>query len=166
MTGWPNPARPGVPLNSERDGWHIVTHSNGKSVPRFWRAAPAEHWEAVGWSSATPLPPADAARAWRYEGMMHTPAEVAALAQERDAANLCAAEAVVALNNRDSERMRAEREARKAEAERDALRAVLVRWQHYGCPDCGGDCASANPPVACCIMQETRAALAAKEGGQ
>lgn len=41
-------------------------------------------------------------------------------------------------------------------------REALRRWQRYGCPDCGGDCASANPPVACCIMQETRAALAAK----
>jgi hypothetical protein len=41
---------------------------------------------------------------------------------ERDAAKLLAAEAVVALNKRDSERMQAEREARKAEAERDIAR--------------------------------------------
>ena len=45
-------------------------------------------------------------------------------------------------------------------AERDRLRDVVLRWQHYGCPDCGGDCASANPPVSMCIMQATRAALA------
>jgi hypothetical protein len=42
------------------------------------------------------------------------------LLAERDAAKLQAAEAVVALNNRDRERMQAEREARAAEAERDA----------------------------------------------
>jgi len=41
-----------------------------------------------------------------------------------------------------------------------ALEAALLRWQSYGCPDCSGDCGSANPPVFCCIMQETRAALA------
>jgi hypothetical protein len=41
-----------------------------------------------------------------------------------------------------------------------ALEAALLRWQSYGCPDCSGDCGSANPPVLCCIMQETRAALA------
>jgi hypothetical protein len=45
------------------------------------------------------------------------------------------------------------------------LLAALKRWEHYGCPDCGGDCSSANPPVACCIMQETRAAIAMVEGG-
>jgi hypothetical protein len=42
---------------------------------------------------------------------------------ERDAAKLQTAEAVVALNNRDRERMQAEREARAAEAERDVERA-------------------------------------------
>lgn len=41
------------------------------------------------------------------------------------------------------------------------LRVALERWEAYGCPDCGGDCASANPPVSCCIMRETHDALAA-----
>lgn len=40
------------------------------------------------------------------------------------------------------------------------LRAALERWRSYGCPDCSGDCGSANPPVSSCIMQETRAILA------
>jgi hypothetical protein len=48
-------------------------------------------------------------------------------------------------------------------AERDALRSALLRWQHYGCPECCGDCGSANPPVSCCIMRETRDALAQKD---
>lgn len=44
----------------------------------------------------------------------------------------------------------------------EALEAALRRWESYGCPDCGGDCASANPPVACCIMRETFEALEGK----
>lgn len=51
--------------------------------------------------------------------------------------------------------------AEAAEASMKILRAAVARWQSYGCPDCGGDCASANPPVACCIMQETSIALEA-----
>ena len=45
----------------------------------------------------------------------------------------------------------------------EKLEAALRRWQNYGCPDCGGDCGSANPPVACCIMTETREALEGKD---
>lgn len=55
----------------------------------------------------------------------------------------------------------AERDAERAAAAK--MRDALVRWQHYGCPDCSGDCGSANPPVMCCIMQETRAALAQQQ---
>jgi predicted S18 family serine protease len=40
---------------------------------------------------------------------------------------------------------------------------ALRRWLNSGCPDCGGDCASANPPVALCIMQDTSALLARLE---
>lgn len=42
-----------------------------------------------------------------------------------------------------------------------ALTEALKCWQSYGCPDCHGDCGSANPPVFSCIMQQTSAALAA-----
>lgn len=51
----------------------------------------------------------------------------------------------------------------RVEAEKDAeierLKGLLNRWEQCGCPDCHGDCASANPPVLGCIMQDTRAAL-------
>jgi glutamyl/glutaminyl-tRNA synthetase len=46
---------------------------------------------------------------------------------ERDAAKLQTAEAVVALNNRDRERMQAEREAREAADEIERLRADVTR---------------------------------------
>lgn len=51
------------------------------------------------------------------------------------------------------------RQIEALEAENARLREALGRWQSYGCPDCSGDCGPANPPVSCCIMQETRAAL-------
>ncbi len=74
--GWPDPARPGVPLNPERDGWQIVRHKgNGAFVPRYWER---DHWHAgvgVRWPS---VPPDEAARMWDYAGPMLTPAEVAA----------------------------------------------------------------------------------------
>jgi hypothetical protein len=62
----------------------------------------------------------------------------------------------------------AEWQARAERAEAAVERAVdvLRRWQREGCPDCSGDCASANPPVARCIMQETRAAIAAEARGE
>ncbi len=37
---------------------------------------------------------------------------------------------------------------------KDALNGLLI----YGCPACGGDCASANPPVIGCPMEAARAA--------
>ena len=49
------------------------------------------------------------------------------------------------------------------EAENERLRRVLARWQYSGCPNCSGDCGSANPPVTSCIMDETRAALGEKQ---
>ncbi len=58
----------------------------------------------------------------------------------------------------------AEADRDRLAAENARLREALQRWQHYGCPDCEGDCGSANPPVVGCIMQETRAALAPEPG--
>lgn len=38
---------------------------------------------------------------------------------------------------------------------------ALKYWQHQGCPNCSGDCASANPPVGFCPMVATDAAYTA-----
>jgi len=46
-----------------------------------------------------------------------------------------------------------------SELTRADIAKLLERWLHSGCPDCLGDCASANPPVTCCIVRETYDAL-------
>ena len=33
---WPDPARPGVPLNPERDGWHWLKTGRDGLTPWFW----------------------------------------------------------------------------------------------------------------------------------
>lgn len=51
-------------------------------------------------------------------------------------------------------------EARAGEARLRALLArageALMWFESRGCPDCGGDCVSANPPVSMCIMRAAR----------
>lgn len=37
--------------------------------------------------------------------------------------------------------------------------SLLGQWGSFGCPDCGGDCASANPPVIGCLPQATASLL-------
>lgn len=65
---------------------------------------------------------------WRDGCLMERAcATLRALLARAETAELRAAEAVVALNNRDRERMQAEREARNAEAQRDA--AIAERDQ-------------------------------------
>jgi len=40
MTTWPDPARPGVPLNPERDGAHVLQFPNGTERTMLFRASP------------------------------------------------------------------------------------------------------------------------------
>jgi hypothetical protein len=47
---------------------------------------------------------------------------------------------------------------RAMEALREA-REVIDAFCGYGCPVCHGDCASANPPISLCPMQQAGAAL-------
>lgn len=51
------------------------------------------------------------------------------------------------------------RELSAAEARNAKLVEALTTMRDYGCPVCGGDCASANPPVTFCPMQIVSAAL-------
>ena len=43
---------------------------------------------------------------------------------------------------------------------------TLRRWLRTGCPDCSGDCHSANPPVYGCIVGDTYDTIRALERDQ
>jgi hypothetical protein len=85
--GWPDPARPGVPLNPERDGWHWLACPLKHDVfPRFWRAAGEAQncrWTAKWLYSRNDWNPKECT----YLGPALTPAEVDARVKQarRDA---------------------------------------------------------------------------------
>jgi len=83
---WPDPARPGVPVNPERDGWHWLewmdycgTKPTGM-IDQF-------KWERDGYWDRTTHRSARYWACWRYIGPCLTPAEVDARVQQarRDA---------------------------------------------------------------------------------
>lgn len=43
----------------------------------------------------------------------------------------------------------------------DELAKNLDYWTNFGCPICGGDCSSANPPMIVCPIRDATEALAA-----
>jgi hypothetical protein len=45
-------------------------------------------------------------------------------------------------------------------SEKALLEALNMFYPQTGCPVCGGDCSSANPPVVVCPMLIARAAIA------
>ncbi len=70
---WPDPARPGVPLNPDRDGWHWLS-SRGFSALHWWDA---DHqlWPQTN----RDMTPGLAAHYHHYLGPVLTPQEAAAL---------------------------------------------------------------------------------------
>jgi hypothetical protein len=87
--GWPDPARPGVPLNPEWDGWHWVQEPGQDQECALWRAKPflgadRGSWETKG--TEDDWQPYEISN-WHYLGPVLTPAEVDARVKEarRDA---------------------------------------------------------------------------------
>ena len=77
--GWPDEARPGVPLNPERDGAHAIEANDGEPLVMVWRDP---WWTTLRGTSYKPCEVV--ARGMRYLGPCLTPSEVAAaLAQAR-----------------------------------------------------------------------------------
>jgi hypothetical protein len=90
--GWPDPERPGVPLNPERDGWHWLSGATETPAALEWRYS-VTGLQKRGWylhRAQHGLVYADEMAHWRYLGPALTPAEVAAqiaaaVAAEREA---------------------------------------------------------------------------------
>ena len=76
---WPDPARPGVPLNPEKDGWHWMK-ARSDNLNATWREKFPAQWTAGNrhWIHGT-YAPEYAAENWIYLGPVLTPDEAAAL---------------------------------------------------------------------------------------
>lgn len=87
---WPDPARPGVPLKPEQDGWHWLVQA-GHEMPAMWNAA-QQQWSQGGLCCSGSCSPKYVASDTfiprvRYLGPCLTPAEVEArVAEARRAA--------------------------------------------------------------------------------
>ena len=69
VSGWPNPDKPGYPLDPDTDGWHWLANSKDVPWPMFWTA------EKCSWSNSHDVPMATIIHA-KYLGPALTPAEV------------------------------------------------------------------------------------------
>ncbi len=86
---WPDPARPGVPLNPERDQFHWLIRKNGQ-WPEAWRWDPDADGCGTEYSGAWAESegdgqPEDMGKWYRYLGPCLTPAEVDARVKEAEA---------------------------------------------------------------------------------
>jgi hypothetical protein len=75
MTGeskWPDPARPGVPLNPERKGCHYLIHPN--DLDEGLAGAMPAYWNGVSWwlmATSRPIPSREMAN-YSYRGICPT----------------------------------------------------------------------------------------------
>ena len=90
MNGWPNPDKPGYPVDPETDGWHWLENAKGVPWPWIWCAKDHE-WEN-GEFVMTP----EVLALHKYLGPALTPAEVVDVV---DAIGEAAAEAMTAILN-------------------------------------------------------------------
>jgi len=81
MSGWPDPDKPGVPLNSDRHGWHWLLQP---VTERPWIIAWNPDWNY--WGAFPGISPNDMGhpklRGYKYLGPVLTPAEADALRAE------------------------------------------------------------------------------------
>jgi hypothetical protein len=81
MSGWPDPDKPGMPLNPERDGTHwFKVNINGEDIVFVaeWDA----HEKFYTWSCGEAGPVRCAAAGWTYAGPVLTPDEAGTLRAE------------------------------------------------------------------------------------
>lgn len=75
---WPDPARPGVPLNPEKDEWHWLLAPDGEQFPCLWSVIGVSQRERfpMGWISD---PESWSPEECTYLGPVLTPDEASAL---------------------------------------------------------------------------------------
>jgi hypothetical protein len=78
MSGWPDPEKPGVPLNPERDGRHwLFDAESNVSFPEFWVAGMGAWAVGDAWTAQMV-----AEMGLHYQGPVLMPAEANALRTE------------------------------------------------------------------------------------
>lgn len=79
MSGWPDPARPGIPAQPDNSQWHIVRSilPKGTDTPAAWDAG-RKTWYVPGFAE---IEPERAGRSWHYVSPVHTAAQLAAAEQ-------------------------------------------------------------------------------------
>ncbi len=80
MSGWPDPDKPGVPLNPERNGFHWIVGWNGAFFMAEWDS----ECGLYGSVDAGGSPLGAAKQSWTYAGPVLTPAEADALRAAAD----------------------------------------------------------------------------------
>jgi len=115
---WPDPAKPGVPLNPERDGWHWLHHPEDlRAFPCVWDASIA------AWCSGEAHSPRGIVELrYQYLGPCLTPAEVAAREQ---------AASSVACRMNAGELVKVMRLERRVQRQRRALSRLYARRHEW-----------------------------------
>jgi hypothetical protein len=75
MSNWPDPEKPGVPLNPERDGWHWIVGWSDKLFVAKWDSDQQDYV----WFDGGNDPSGMVENGWTYAGPVLTPSEADAL---------------------------------------------------------------------------------------
>jgi hypothetical protein len=78
MNDWPDPDKPGVPLNPERDGWHWIVGWSDKLFVAEWDSDQKDYV----WFDGGDDPSGMVENGWTYAGPVLMPAEVDAFRAE------------------------------------------------------------------------------------
>jgi hypothetical protein len=135
-SNWPDPNKPGVPENPERNGWHWIRPILGLGIdaPKNWLSR-IERWEL---SDGTFAFPHECSLRWRYLGPCLTPSEVAARVQ---------ASYREGWNDRESELLEGYKrighlDAMLAQARREGMEKIRELVCNVGQPDLAGSIAA------------------------
>ena len=124
MSGWPDPDKPGVPLNSDRHGWHWLLQP---VTEKQWIIAWNPDWNY--WGAFPGISPNDMGhpklRGYKYLGPVLTPAETDALRAENARLREALQHAEAAMEGMASDQLTAVETANLWNATMESIRAAL-----------------------------------------